>query len=255
MIFDKKRFLAMLAAGRCSKARKGQELPTIYMAAGLRKNADEYLWETLFDGEVTGEKIQYNVTLPDKICLDFDFDYCRITVDGETIEGVLPLGNKSLYSSSGEDTGESFYFRVSLGKCYLYTRTAGAHTVKIKRRIPKGYFSYNGINLPPLPEWNKEKYPVAYIYLNTLTGNYVLGVCDSYIYEHDDEGDYRVGAYKYRTTTGNNGAWGEPPDNYDNGTIWLTDVGTDFIIWTNTDILYENGTVATKATEPKPVYE
>lgn len=109
---------------------------------------------------------------------------------------------------------------------------------------------YNGVELPALPEWDKGKYPVAYIYRNTLFGGYVLGVCDSYVYEYNNAGNYRVGAYKFRTTTVKDGAWQKIQDSNDTGTSWLTNVGSDFIIWTNTDILYEDGTVATKATEP-----
>mgnify|MGYP006923202962 CR=1 FL=1 len=72
-MYDKKRFLSKLACGLCSKARKGRELPTIYMAAGLRGVAAEPEREPvayLYNGKNMGELPEWDVSKFPYACIE-----------------------------------------------------------------------------------------------------------------------------------------------------------------------------------------
>ena len=115
-------------------------------------------------------------------------------------------------------------------------------------------YLYNGLQLPPLPEWDNETYPVAFI-TSSYLGGISLNITTNYIYRTSG-GDYQVGCpgrmtCSYLSTSNSWGAFNawQPSD------LWIMSVGSDYIKWTNTDILHEDGTIATPATEPEPVYE
>lgn len=112
-------------------------------------------------------------------------------------------------------------------------------------------YLYNGVQLPKLPEWDKETYPYAYI------SREVEWVGDSHyrvlymtrnpltINENEEvqmpDGNATCLIYAPYTT------WGAV-----NESTWSTNGFAP--VWTNTDILYEDGSVAIAASEPVPVY-
>lgn len=133
-----------------------------------------------------------------------------------------------------------------------------------------GMLAYTGVKLPPLPEWDKEKYPYAIIddwtgfaYEDSPEACYALVCHSNPPYYNDEKGKvdavgpcstlcYRIDfdevlAEKYGHPFGE----------------WYFDFedegGMNNIfespIWTNTDVLNEDGSVYLAASEPIPVYE
>ena len=113
----------------------------------------------------------------------------------------------------------------------------GAATVK---REPTAY-SYNGVVLPKLPEWDREKYPYA-----------VIGYCNTHGYVFSRSSNpWTANEYGNIFPT-------RFSTYYASDDKWATTNGAlEFItpIWTNTDILNEDGSVYLAASDPIPVYE
>jgi hypothetical protein len=114
-------------------------------------------------------------------------------------------------------------------------------------KVPVAYL-YNGVRLPALPEWDRSVYPYAMIekYTVFMSSAYILRV----FAEYDDSGaeiSYSNAMWSQADLV--NSAWGE----------WTAhDGGTkkrSAIIWSNFDILNEDGTVYMPKSEPVPVYE
>lgn len=113
-------------------------------------------------------------------------------------------------------------------------------------------YLYNGVRLPPLPEYDKEKYPFACI-AKTWIGGYVLGVSQSATLVRDHESGVRcdwVGPHLYCFLS-TSGKWGE--FTYTEDTTGAS-IYPDFSMWANHDIEY-NGEVIVTASDPVPVYE
>lgn len=111
-------------------------------------------------------------------------------------------------------------------------------------------YSYNGVILPALPEWNREMYITKHLlfgspiyrvflvsqpyYATATDGNYSIGY---------QTGDKRYKAeeseWVYETTYEHSGLW----------------AGLAEVIWANFDVLDESGEVALAKSEPIPVYE
>ena len=112
-------------------------------------------------------------------------------------------------------------------------------------------YLYNGVKLPPLPEWDKETYPYAVII--TTSSGYVLFVCqqepaprpavsDDPSYIWFGEYDYKpMSAYCYEPYS----QWEELSTSFS--------YCSNNIFWTNTDIYNEDGSVYLAASEPVPV--
>lgn len=116
-------------------------------------------------------------------------------------------------------------------------------------------YLYNGYQLPSLPEWDKETYPVAYIYKqHSDWSNCVLVVCSAFKYRQTDY-DYQVGrvAPHMQCSAVLNGAEWSAFSAVSTTDSWITPVGSDYIIWTNTDILSKDGSIALPASDPVPV--
>lgn len=131
---------------------------------------------------------------------------------------------------------------------------------KAQEKEPIAYL-YNGVPLPPLPEWDRTKYPYVlldnYKWLNEIM--IALLVCYSEKAEtgYNDDGDiadwveikgtrieFRVN-YPINTIPTD---WGEPTE-YTGGPANRSG------IWSNTDIYLDDGTLYLAASEPIPVYE
>ena len=113
-------------------------------------------------------------------------------------------------------------------------------------------YLYNGMRLPPLPEG----LGVCMISVGVF-GGYTLYNGKSIAYREID-GKYQLGLNDpqpswYGSTSSD--VWSKSTSTPTSDPFWLTDVGSDFIAWTNTNILNKDGTISLAASEPVPVYE
>lgn len=122
---------------------------------------------------------------------------------------------------------------------------------RTQEKQPIAYL-YNGVQLPPLPELDREKYPYAVI--QHFQDGAILYLTDArpYSYVLNDgvtvaiRADGETKSYSLRSLA----------DEWDTHIVnsYMYFYGTEFI-WTNTDILYADSTVAFSASDPIPVYE
>ena len=108
-------------------------------------------------------------------------------------------------------------------------------------------YSYNGVVLPKLPEWDKETYPYAFIY-KILGSQYGFIVSDTRPYRQDDRiycGSNKMG------NLANPEVFHIPRADH----AFTTFESYGNAVWTNTDILNTDGSVFLKATDPIPIYE
>lgn len=110
-------------------------------------------------------------------------------------------------------------------------------------------YSYNGTVLPALPEWDREMYPYAVI----DNDGWYLACCTSMLQYNGSNIVYKEDCSTYCFKL-DNGAWV-----YDGSASYNFDAGKTAVygecIWTNTDILNEDGTLCLAASEPVPIYE
>jgi hypothetical protein len=110
-------------------------------------------------------------------------------------------------------------------------------------------YSYNGIVLPALPEWDKTAYPYALI-----SDRHTL-----YLFDRVEYGYTNIGAWSFSLSNG-----------YDTSTYdhelaeWGAVIKRNFKLvtvygnsfkWANFDVLNEDGSVYIAASDPVPVYE
>lgn len=102
-------------------------------------------------------------------------------------------------------------------------------------------YLYNGVELPVLPEWNKETHPHGIVGYSSNYG-YMFSYSDT-LWIADNNGEIRPPRFlTYKLS--------------DDGTAWVSTGGViDDItpIWTNTDIYNEDGTLYLAASDPIPV--
>lgn len=114
-------------------------------------------------------------------------------------------------------------------------------------REPIAYL-YNGVRLPKLPEWDKTKYPYAYIGTSGMDTTYYY-LCFSDTLETARNISRIVGTGDENYTLAD-GEWGP-----------FLSTSSVAVIWTNTDIYYIDslsevgGTLCLAASDPIPVYE
>lgn len=146
----------------------------------------------------------------------------------------------------------------------------------IQGKTPTAY-SYNGVVLPKLPEWDREQYPYAFIHtLNDGVDGYMLTVCSTKcqisdglhltlpvvngqkcvsLYTTSQEAYERYSKVGFPASSVGLLSWGEVSPPYDvrtDGSISIADV----IVWTNYDLtLKGSDTVFLSASDPIPVYE
>ena len=116
-------------------------------------------------------------------------------------------------------------------------------------------YLYNGVELPALPEWDKEKYPYAVIiYGNSLNPKSVTFYVSKEIVvqKPDYDGVKLVFERDYMKTTGttysDDFAWGELKQPTSTSSPYI-----NYAIWANTDIYNPDGTLYLAASEPVPV--
>ena len=108
------------------------------------------------------------------------------------------------------------------------------------------------VRLPKLPEWDKETYPYAFIYLDGYTGYYWLWAFTERPYRLNHTGflAYPDGAVAIRWVLYTNETeWGHKVENAQSGLFSASS------LWANFDILNEDGTVYLAGSAPVPVYE
>ena len=122
-----------------------------------------------------------------------------------------------------------------------------------------GYL-YNGVRLPKLPEWDKEKYPYAYITstrLSTSTvwylslprewGDFSKAVfADDYVFYSKGGARFQIKHYDGENMPQRWGSFEESESS------WTCDVSR--MIWSNTDACTADGTILLAASDPIPVH-
>jgi hypothetical protein len=140
--------------------------------------------------------------------------------------------------------------------------SAACHVLPVRKvfREPIAY-SYNGVILPALPEWDREKYPYAFIYCakpSDPTSTYVLYLAGS-VREYENLTSVTGGWYSFiaglpilkASATIGASAWSALED-YSSERM-LGGVQSEYL-WTNTDLHYGD-VLAYAASDPIPVYE
>ncbi len=111
----------------------------------------------------------------------------------------------------------------------------------IIKKTPIGY-SYNGVVLPELPEWDKETYPYAYILNEDINVNgYVLVLCKT---TKTTTTDWRM-----------NFIWASAYKVVDNAWQSISGAFGGVVVWSNTDVYASDNTLYLSASDPIPVYE
>lgn len=124
------------------------------------------------------------------------------------------------------------------------------------QKEPVAYL-YNGVRLPKLPEWDREKHPFAYVTFSKTLED--LGF-DAYHLHVSDTIEYGV------NESGNRGikGWSIASVNRHTDTNWnvmdISDASPSYpyyqnSMWANFDVLNEDGSLYLAASEPIPVYE
>ena len=130
------------------------------------------------------------------------------------------------------------------------------------RKTPVAYL-YNGVRLPPLPEWDKETYPYAMMTPPMLGGSrlYLLSEWEYYYYHNSISGfsqegiKYSKGSPTYKASV-DGAEWERMPD-----VVNASQVIFEYILWANTDVVCQSdyykpaGSIYLAASEPIPVYE
>ena len=132
--------------------------------------------------------------------------------------------------------------------------------IKINRAFPKREpvaYSYNGVDLPALPQWDKEKFPYAcigYLYKNLSYHDdiYLFVGTEKFVCDADNlvsaqyiDSEWVPTKYYIYKLSSSGLAW-----------EWFTDPDYRMItpFWANHDVT-QKGTVFLAASEPVPVYE
>lgn len=125
----------------------------------------------------------------------------------------------------------------------------GVELVRVlrQRRALGTHYSYNGVVLPKLPEWDKTVYPYAWIssFNSSLS---MLFLSTKPVYRKN----YIPAETTYKRALAANASdnsWG----NFADGSTGTTYAVTSTPFWANHDILNEDGTVYLAASEPMPV--
>ena len=127
----------------------------------------------------------------------------------------------------------------------------------------EGYVLYDGAVLPPLPEWDAMAYPYAVICRNIITGITELHCLDAPLRKSVSYGTivYRPDSDLYpnfhvlKFALSDTGEWTANESNpmYVNNTAAWINANSHDVLWTNTDIMDENGEVFLPASDPIPL--
>lgn len=127
--------------------------------------------------------------------------------------------------------------------------SAACHVLPVRKvfREPIAY-SYNGVILPALPEWDRERYPYAFIAHSAERYIYFF-VLDEPTYHEGSDGVWYISAVSHSVTDY------EDPSEWRPGSGNTIDRACTGLMWSNFDMLSWTGSVLLEASEPTPVYE
>jgi hypothetical protein len=118
-------------------------------------------------------------------------------------------------------------------------------------------YSYNGIILPSLPEWDKETYPYAVMVYDTNKVRLVVAsvpfVARETEYSWVDV--YMNAGTKFEMWYGTHDNLKYLGATTTTNTYTVSNVYEHFDSWSNHDICFDNGSVFISASEPIPIYE
>lgn len=135
--------------------------------------------------------------------------------------------------------------RTSLTMGWLVGRQiAGMRTETGK--TPVAYL-YNGVQLPALPEWDKETYPHAFIAHTGKMFTYLFVLSDP-TYLVGIEGDWCIKCVNHSTLNKSTGVWIPGSGN-------TIERSVHSLVWSNFDMVSRDGSIAMSASDPIPVYE
>ena len=120
-------------------------------------------------------------------------------------------------------------------------------------------YLYNGVRLPKLPEWDETVYPYAFIGHSFVNDSWTLYITqDNPVRrENDTQNGIRIYTYYHPDLLKAFGQWERVIGNPTTGSLFIpTDENGEAVIeivWTNTDILNEDGSLYLAASTPVPV--
>lgn len=124
------------------------------------------------------------------------------------------------------------------------------------QKEPVAYL-YNGVRLPKLPEWDREKYPFAYID-HWVSGEYVLYLMENPTITRDDDLDwvyFKIGENICFILQNGVDAWTPYKSSNATNNVFVYNGGAlDACVWSNFDIECDD-VMYFAASEPVPVYE
>jgi hypothetical protein len=119
-------------------------------------------------------------------------------------------------------------------------------------------YSYNGVVLPALPEWDKTAYPYALIssYDGDLSYRtlYLLDRVEYYYHDPDNLNRWSFSLPNGRVRASYNKSRAEWED-FEKQNYTVLNVYHNHFKWSNFDVLNEDGSVYIAASDPIPVYE
>lgn len=182
-----------------------------------------------------------NIYYSEEVCSCIAYTFCEL--DGDTAWNTNEDGNATDVAV-GEQVGRAskpIWSNFELRKTVMGTdeTTYLSATDPIPVTGIVGY-SYNGTVLPELPEWDKTKYPYAYI-LQPVSGTAYKLVAKTTKQEASTDGKIAIGDLVFAVV---DGAWVEADSQ-----------GIRKVIWTNSDLYHKDGTLYLDASDPIPVYE
>lgn len=133
------------------------------------------------------------------------------------------------------------------------------------QKEPVAYL-YNGVRLPKLPEWDREKYPFVVVMQEVSSSIYFAQAIAAPLYTEETvslagKSLFQLAydqSYLLKSAIQETGTWGdwyEVPKAYFQGRLENDGATENVLVWTNHDILNQDGTVYLAASEPVPVYE
>lgn len=143
---------------------------------------------------------------------------------------------------------------------FLSGMASAAASRGVLRREPIAYL-YNGVQLPGLPEWDKETYPYALIVVNPepfAVVPYTKVLASKFPFVWMDYGftafanSSQTDSYVHSVINEGETEWSEVITVSQNG---VSTNGEETVIWANHDILNEDGSLYLAASEPIPIYE
>lgn len=157
-----------------------------------------------------------------------------LTVDGTEYHDMFTvfIPYETYFYGLAQYEGNNIYFVVT---------KEGSVGVNIAEEAKADKYLYNGIMLPPLPNWDKQTYPYALI---TNTGGlYALSTQVQDIYALTET---VVAPYLYTTVSDDRESWGEFE-------MFESDTKTQVSpVWSNYDVYNKSGTVNCYASDPVP---